>query len=70
MKKTPEEIINDIRESCESLGWNIAMNESSNTIRGLVIGQFDYVEEVVDQIHDTEEYSIYSPAESIDTDLH
>lgn len=70
MKKTPEDIINDIRDACESLGWNIAMNESSNTIRGLVIGQFDYVEEVVDQIHDTEEYSIYSPAESIDTDLH
>lgn len=70
MKKTPEEIIQDIREACESLGWNIAMNESSNTVRGLVIGQFDYVEEIVEQIQDTDEYSIYSPSEPLDTDLH
>lgn len=70
MKKTPEEIIQDIREACESLGWNIAMNEASNTVYGLIIGQFDYVEEIVEQIHDMDEYSIYSPAETIDTDLH
>lgn len=69
-KKTPEEIVNDIQDCCKQLGWNIAMNESSNIIKGLVIGQLEYVEQVVHSLSDSEEYSIFASSQSIDSEMH
>jgi hypothetical protein len=58
-KKTPEEIVNDIQEACKSLGWAIAMDESKSAISGLVIGQLNYVENVIEQLEDVDNFSIY-----------
>lgn len=69
-KKTPEEIVNDIQDCCKLLGWNLAMNESSNIIKGLIIGKLEYVEAVVHSLEDAEEYSIYSSSQSIDSEMH
>lgn len=69
-KKTPEEIVDDIQNCCKLLGWNIAMNESSSIIKGLVIGQLEYVEKIVSSLEDSDEYSIYANLTSDDSDMH
>lgn len=68
-KRTPEEVVNQIQECCKLLGWNIAMDESSSGIKGLVIGQPDYVDQVVAQLEEGEAYSIYSTGEA-SPDIH
>lgn len=70
MKKTPEDIVNEIQEACSLLGWHISMNESQDTVRGLIIGQAQYVQEVIAQLEDNEEYSVYSSSAAADTDKH
>jgi hypothetical protein len=69
MKKTPEQIVHDIQEACKELGWHISMNESSNVIKGLIIGDYDYIEGVVEQLSEMDDYSIYSSDESTDPTL-
>lgn len=69
MKKTPEEIVDDIQKACKALGWHIAMDESKPGILGLIIGQAGYVEKVVTELSDQENYSIYAVGEQ-PTDLH
>jgi len=56
--KTPEDYVHDIQEACRQLGWCIAMDESEDEINGLLIGNLDYLQEVVSQLHDSEEYCI------------
>jgi len=70
MKKTPEEIVIDIQDACKELGWQIAMNDSSSGISGLIIGQQEYVENVVGQLEDIDEYSIFSYDQVDNTSLH
>jgi len=69
-KKTPEEIVNDIQEACKLLGWNLAMNESSPGIRGLVIGQPDFVEEVISSLEDSEDFAIYAASQTVQSEMH
>jgi predicted sulfurtransferase len=69
-KDTPEDIVNQIQEACKLLGWNIALNESAEGVKGLVIGQAEYVNEVVAQLDDMDDYTMYEPDIEIDSDLH
>lgn len=64
MKKSPEEIINDIQEACKLLGWQIAMDTSSKMVSGLILGRVDYVEATVGQLQDIDNYEIFEPGNS------
>ena len=70
MSKTPEQLVLDIQDACKELGWHIGMDESESGVRGLVIGDFDYVNEIVEQLNEVDNYSIYSNGEEAETDLH
>jgi len=68
-KKTAEELIVEIQTACKKLGWCIAMDESSELVNGLILGQLPYIEKVLGQLDDIEKYSIYAnPGD--DPDLH
>jgi len=58
-EKTPEELVNDIRDACAALGWDISMNDTNSAIDGLIIGRSEYVADVVSQLDDADDYSIY-----------
>jgi len=60
MKKSPEQLVIDIQEACKELGWYIGMDESSELITGLIIGQQAYVEEIIEQLPNIDNYSIYA----------
>lgn len=70
MDRTPEEIIDDIQKACASLGWNVSFDESSPGITGLIIGQPEYVEDVVANLPNGEEYVIYASGSETDSGLH
>lgn len=59
-KKSPEELLELIREACTQLGWDIAMDASDQAIDGIVIGRTPYVEDIVNQIETGDAYEIYS----------
>jgi hypothetical protein len=46
---TPEEALNAIIKACEFLGWTIAIptENSQEDIKGLVIGEDEYVQKVL-----------------------
>lgn len=46
-EKTPEELVDDIQRACKELGWEIAMDVRNSEISGLVIGQRDYIDNVL-----------------------
>ena len=60
VKKSPEELVNDIQEACSQLGWCIGLDESSSTVQGLVIGKLPFVEEVVGNLPDGDAYTVYA----------
>lgn len=68
--KTAEQIVNDIQESCKLLGWNIAMDEGSPGIKGLVIGVKSYVEHVIGYLPENETYAIYSSGQDANSEMH
>jgi hypothetical protein len=70
MKKTPEDLVNEIQEACSRLGWCIAMDDSEDTIVGLVVGKLQYVEEVLSQIEESDKYTVYAAGQTADPDMH
>ena len=66
--QTPENSINQIREACAALNWQITMNDSENIITGLIIGEEEYVTGVLEQLVEIDDYSIYTSGE-VDTGL-
>lgn len=46
-EKTPEELVDDIQRACKELGWEIAMDVRNQEISGLVIGQREYIDNVL-----------------------
>lgn len=62
-EKTAEEYVIDIQKACASLGWVIAMNGHKDGVKGLVIGRADYINEIVDQLENHEEYEIWAQPE-------
>jgi endonuclease III-like uncharacterized protein len=58
-RKTAEEVVNEIRTACAALGWHIGLDESDETVSGLIIGQEQYVEKVLEQLEDMENYGIF-----------
>ena len=58
--ESPEASFLELSEACAELGWVIAMNESDNgSISGVIVGTYDYVVEVMNQLDDPDEYEIY-----------
>lgn len=68
-EKSPEDFLDEIKRACTALGWEVGMNEVQPGVRGLIIGQRKFVEEVVEQLGDFEEYEIYEIAPE-DAGLH
>ena len=67
--KTPEEFVLDIQESCSKLTWCIAINEKEEGVHGLIIGNAKYIQKIVSQLDDGDEYDVLiSP--SIAGELH
>lgn len=57
--RTPEQLVDDIQQACKQLGWDIAMDVSSEEISGLIVGQHDYIQEVLSGSCDEDNYEIY-----------
>lgn len=68
--KTPEEFVQDIQEACSKLGWHIAMNDSNSTVQGLIIGNAEFLDNVVQDLSNGDEYSIFAKASADNGDLH
>lgn len=47
-KKTQIELMNELAELVEQLGWVIGIPDGDEKVPGLVIGELSYVEEVVE----------------------
>lgn len=69
-KLTPEQLVNEIQDCCKQLGWHISMDESSPGVSGLIIGEFEFVNGIVDQLEEQDNFSIYSSSSTIPTDVH
>lgn len=61
MAKTREQCIDELRQVCTALGWVIGLDESEDGIyvSGLVIGTEEYVEGILDQLEEKDNYAIY-----------
>jgi hypothetical protein len=62
-EQTPEDFINQIRDACAALNWQIAMDDSKNLITGLIIGEEEHVTGILEQLVEGDEYSIYTAGE-------
>lgn len=69
MKKTPEDLVTEIQELCAQLGWCVGMNENKSMISGLIIGNQSFITNIVDQITEGDEFSIYSSNKSPNEEL-
>lgn len=67
--KMAEEQILKIQEACAELGWSIAMNDSNELIRGLIIGVPQYIKKTVDDLEDCEQYSVWEKPDA-NSNLH
>ena len=70
MKKTPEDLIADIKQACDLLGWRVALCETDDEIHGLVVGNMEYIEETVGQLANLDEYTISASDDEASSDLH
>lgn len=55
--KTPEELIQTIKECCDQLGWRLAI-PNVGEIPGIIAGDLEYLREVLPQIDDAELYEL------------
>lgn len=70
MKKTPEDLIADIKSACDLLGWRVAICGAENLVNGLIVGDLDYIKETVSQLENLDEYEISAEVEHANTELH
>ena len=68
-KKRPEEYIHDIQKACAALGWCIAMNDTTEIVSGLIIGENRHVDGLLKNLENGHEYQIWQKAAE-DTQLH
>lgn len=59
-----EEVLMKLKEICQTLGWDMALNEGDNKITGMIIGKMEYIESILHEEEDFYEYTIYSPTET------
>jgi len=57
-KKTPEEIVVDIQKACQELGLHIGLKDQDN-LSGLIIGKIEFIQEVLAQLDDADDYEIW-----------
>ena len=67
---TPEEQVIKIQEACSELEWYIAMNDSENGVKGLVIGNQEFVTKIVEQLGDAEDYQVWGRPTTGNSELH
>lgn len=70
MDKTPEEIVDEIQFLCSLLGWDVAINDAETGVKGLIIGQLDFVQHIVMQLEEYDAYEIYRKPEVFDPNIH
>lgn len=58
-----EEVLMKLKEICQALGWDMALNDADNKVTGMIIGKMDYIEKLINEDEDFYEYIIYSPSE-------
>lgn len=65
MKELDSEVFfAQLKALCSECGWVMAVNDESDGVLGVVIGQMDYVDAVLEGAEDFDEYSVYSPDEN------
>lgn len=67
-EKTPEQLVIEIQEACRMLGWNVAFNEGEPGVRGLIIGQDQWVSDLIEELKD--DYSVYTSTDDAKKDVH
>lgn len=69
-KVNADELVMDIKTACASLGWVIAIDESRDTAKGLIIGTLSYVEKVIEEMEDGDAYQIWADPSLIEDQVH
>lgn len=67
---SPEDQVTKIQEACSELEWYIAMNDSDSGVKGLIIGNQEFVAEIVEQLDDAVEYQIWGRPTADNGELH
>ena len=65
---TPEEKLDRIRELAAELGWELAMSNESEEVHGIIIGDMQFITDVLNGDIDPEAFGIYASA--YDEELH
>ena len=58
--KTPEQHVLDIQKACSYLNWVIAMNDEDTGVKGLIIGNEKFVQEILEQLNNTNEFEFWT----------
>lgn len=56
---TPEEQVQKIQEACTELEWYIALNDDNDEVKGLIIGNIEYIKNIIEQLDDMDEYQVW-----------
>lgn len=65
--KSPEDLFNELAETAYELGWVMAINEEGNgDISGIVVGTRKYIDNILMDLHDAEDYAICQYAIPVD----
>lgn len=59
-----EELLMKLREICLKLGWDMAMDEGQDNVKGMIIGKEEFIENIVNEYEDFDEYVVYSPTQT------
>lgn len=58
-----EELMEKLYEICEELNWTVSFNNTSDTVRGMIIGTENFVDTVFNQQEDYAEYVVLGTEE-------
>lgn len=65
---SPEEKLDRIRELASELGWELALDDSGDEVHGIIIGNMEFIQEVLTGEIEPENFGIYSSMN--DKELH
>jgi len=70
-QRTPEDIFLELTERCAELEWLIAMNEDNNgAVKGIIVGTGEFISQILEDLPDGGEYSIYQHGPETETEVH
>jgi len=56
-----EQFFLQLKGLCAAFGWVLAINDQRDGVEGVILGNPDYVESILTESEDFEEYTMYAP---------